>query len=206
MFLSSLCFLVKIASKTDLRAYLKSKVVSVGPVAKRQIVNLEMIILATENVNKGEIEKVKDEMQKVTALENYYKTCENIFKYSSINLGKNVVKIEWRQAFIRKFGSNLLSQTLLKKTKDVIVRSHLAGTLISRRMVIAIATGVVKANDTSKASKQCYVKEQVILKKSGGGLELTENWAGSVLKCINWTKRKGATQKVEHSKKFQKEE
>ena len=73
-------------------------------------------------------------------------------------------------------------------------------------MVIAIATGVVKANDTSKASKQCYVKEQVILKKSGGGLELTENWAGSVLKCINWTKRKGATQKVEHSKKFQKEE
>ena len=148
-------------SKTDLRAYLKSKAVSVGPVAKRQIVNLEMIILATENVNKGEIEMVKYEKQKLTALENYYNNMRKHIEICIDKLGKNMVKIEWRQAFIRKFGSNLLSQTFLKKTKDVIVRSHLAGILISRRMVIAIATGVVKANDTSKASKQCYVKEQV---------------------------------------------
>jgi len=36
------------------------------------------------------------------------------------------------------------------KTKDVIVGSRLAGTVISRRMVIAIGTGVVKANDPGK--------------------------------------------------------
>ena len=45
-----------------------------------------------------------------------------------------------------------------------------------------------------------------MLKEFGGGLELTEYWAHNVLKSINWTKRKGTTEKVELSKKFFEEE
>ena len=44
-----------------------------------------------------------------------------------------------------------------------------------------------------------------MLKKFGGGLELTENLARSVLKCMNWTKQKGTTRKVVRSKKFLEE-
>ena len=39
-----------------------------------------------------------------------------------------------------------MSEEFLKRTKDVIIGSHLAGTVISR-MVNAIGTGVGKAND-----------------------------------------------------------
>ena len=55
------------------------------------------------------------------------------------------------QTFNKRGGPNLLFETLLKKTKDVIVGSHLAGTVISRRLVITIGTRVVKANDPGKA-------------------------------------------------------
>ena len=36
---------------------------------------------------------------------------------------------------------------MLKKINDIIVGSRLAGTAISRKMVIPIATGVIKASD-----------------------------------------------------------
>lgn len=50
-----------------------------------------------------------------------------------------------------------------------------------------------------------------MLKEFGGILELIENWSQSVLKSINWAKRKvqletGTTGKVELSKKFLEEE
>ena len=41
-----------------------------------------------------------------------------------------------------------------------------------------------------------------MLKEFDGSLELAEKKAGSVLKSMNWTKRKGTTAKVEFSKKF----
>ena len=47
------------ASKADLRAYFKRKAAgSEEPVAKKQIANLEMIIPATENIDRPEIEMV----------------------------------------------------------------------------------------------------------------------------------------------------
>ena len=49
----------------------------------------------------------------------------------------------------------------MKKIKDIIVSSRLAGSAISRKMVIAIATGVIKANDLK------------LLREFGGSLELT---------------------------------
>ena len=41
-----------------------------------------------------------------------------------------------------------------------------------------------------------------MLKEFDGSLELAEKKAGSVLKSMNWTKRKGTTAKVEFSKKL----
>ena len=43
--------------------------------------------------------------------------------------------------------TDLSSEELLERTKNVIIGSHLAGTVILRRMVITIGTGVVKTND-----------------------------------------------------------
>ena len=45
-----------------------------------------------------------------------------------------------------------------------------------------------------------------MLNQFGSGLEPAENWARSVLKSINWTKRKGITRKIEPSNQFLEEE
>ena len=80
------------------------------------------------------------------------------------------------------------------KKKDVIIGSRLAGTVISRKMVVAIGTGVAKANESS------------ILREFSGGLEFTEGWAQNVLKYMDWVKRRGKTGKVESCPKFLEEE
>ena len=74
---------------------------------------------------------------------------------------------------------------MLKKIKDVIIGSRLASTAISRKVVVAIGTGVVKAN------------EPKILREFGGSLELTEGRARNVLKGMDRVKRKGTIGKVE---------
>lgn len=118
------------------------------------------------------------------------------FKHTTINSWKTTVKKKGdTYSFKNKGRPNLLSASLLKKAKDVIIGTRLAGTVISRRrMVIAIGTGVVKASDPG------------LLKEFGDTLELTDSWAIHVLKDLNWTKRKGTTGKVEPSKKFIEEE
>ena len=78
---------------------------------------------------------------------------------------------------------------MLKNVKDIIVGSRLTGTAISRKMVIAIATGVIKANDAN------------ILTEFGGSLELTEGWAHA-LKSMDWVKRKETTGKIKPCSKF----
>ena len=81
---------------------------------------------------------------------------------------------------------------MLKKIKDIIVGSRLAGKAISRKMVIAIATRVIKANDPN------------ILREFGGSLELTEGWARSVLKSMDWVKEKGQLEKLNLAVSFWK--
>ena len=66
----------------------------------------------------------------------------------------------------------------------------MAGGVISRKMVIAIGTGVIKANCPSK------------LKDFGGHIALTEGWARGVLKSIEWSKRKSIIGNIEPSKQF----
>ena len=70
----------------------------------------------------------------------------------------------------------------------------MAGRVISRKMVTAIGTGVIKVNCPSK------------LKDFGSHIALTEGWARGVLKSMKWSKRKGSTGKIEPSKQFLLEE
>ena len=53
---------------------------------------------------------------------------------------------------------------------------------------MAIGNGVVRSNSPT------------LLKENGGSLELIKDWAGGVIKSMNWTKRKGTTAKIELSK------
>ena len=80
------------------------------------------------------------------------------------------------------------------KVKDVITGVRLAGGGISRKMLMAIGTGVVKANCPSK------------LKEFSGHIVLTEGWARNVLKSMAWSKRKETTGKIESSEQFLLEE
>ena len=72
----------------------------------------------------------------------------------------------------RKGRPNLLDDKFLVKVKDVVTGVRMVGGVISREMVIAIGTGVVKANCPSK------------LKDFGGHIALTEAWARGVLKSM----------------------
>ena len=75
----------------------------------------------------------------------------------------------------------------LVKAKDVVTGVRTTGGIISRKMVIVIGTGVIKANCPSKL-------------KDVGGV------GKSVLKSTEWFKRKRATGKIEPSKQFLLEE
>ena len=67
---------------------------------------------------------------------------------------------------------------------------RMAGAVISRKMVIAIGTGIIKANCPSK------------LNDFGGHIALAESWTGGVLKSMERSKRKDTTGKIEPSKQF----
>ena len=70
----------------------------------------------------------------------------------------------------RKGRPNRLHDEFLVKVKDMVTVVLMAGGVISRKMVIAIGTGVVKANCPSK------------LRDFGGHIALTEGWARDLLK------------------------
>ena len=78
------------------------------------------------------------------ALAKFSKQCPKYtFKRTSKNSWKTLFKDNGNSQNINKIDRpNLLSEEL-----HVIIGSRLPGTVISRRMVIAIGTGVVKAND-----------------------------------------------------------
>ena len=166
-------------SKTDLRAYFKRRATgSNGSAAKKKNPNPEIIASAKENVNRAKIEMVLDEVEKSTARQSYNDIPKYIrmevgkyalahstkdalakfskqypkytFKRTSINSWKASFKNNGNSQNLKKISRpNLLSEELLKRAKDVIIGSRLAGTVISRKMVIGNGTGVVKANDPS---------------------------------------------------------
>ena len=145
--------------KTDLRAHFKRRATgSDGCPAKKKNPNLEIIATTTEHINRAKIEMVMDEAVKSTARQSFNNIPKHIrievrkyalahntkdalakfskqypkytFKQTSIN--------SWKASFnnngnLKKIGRpNLLSEELLKGTKDVIIGSRLAGTVISR--------------------------------------------------------------------------
>ena len=57
---------------------------------------------------------------------------------------------------------NLLDETLLKKVKDIAISTRAAGGVISRKQILNIAKGVVRANNLNA------------LKEFGGSLDLTD--------------------------------
>ena len=78
-------FLIKVSSKTDLRAYFKRRATgSHRPAAKKKNTNQEIIAYATEHVNRVEIEMVIDEIEKSTTRQSY----NNILKYIHMEVGK----------------------------------------------------------------------------------------------------------------------
>ena len=89
---------------------------------------------------------------------------------------------------------NLLADVFLVKVKDVVTRVRMAAGVISRKIVIAVRTGVTKANFSPK------------LIDFGGRIVLTKGWARSVLKSMAWSKRKGSTSVIKPSKQFLLEE
>ena len=88
---------------------------------------------------------------------------------------------------IRQGRLNLLDDKFLVKVKDVVTGVCMAGGVISRKMVIPIGTGIIKANYPSK------------LKDFGVHIVLTKGWARGILKSKEWSKGKGTTGKIELS-------
>ena len=165
------------SSKTDLRAYFKRKATgSDGPAAKKKNPNPKISASPTEHVNRGKIEMVMDEVEKSTARQSYNNIPKHIrmevgkyalahsnkdtlakflkqypkytFKRTYMNSWKASFKNNGNSQNLKKIGRpNLVSEELLKRTKDIIIGSRLAGLVISRRMIIAVGAGVIKAND-----------------------------------------------------------
>ena len=158
------------SSKTDLRTYFKRRATgSDGPAAKKENPNPEISASATEHVSRAEIGMVMIEVEKSTACQSYNNIPEHIrmevgkfalahsikdslakfskqypkymFKRTSINSWKASFKNNGNSQNLKKIGRpNLLSEEFLKRIKDVIIGSSLAGTAILRRMIIAIGT------------------------------------------------------------------
>ena len=212
------------ASKTDLRSYFK-KIDSNNEMSSNSQKALRLFQSASKIIT-GEagIQSVKQEVKKKVAKSTGKysnvpsKIKEEIGRYALIHGTKSAIdrfsKVYtkyslkrttingWKEsckknkndqpiaAIQRKGRPNLVDDEILKKIKDIIVGSRLAGTAISRKMMIAIATRVIKANDPN------------ILREFGGSLELTEGLARSVLKSMDWVKRKGTTGTVEPCNTF----
>ena len=156
------------SSKTNLRTYLKCRATaSDAPAAKKKNPNPAITAFATEHVNTAEFEMVMDEVEKSTARQSYnnipkhihmevgkyalaHSTKDTLTKFSkqypkymftrtSINSWKASFKNNGNSQNLKKTGRpNLLSTELLKRTNEVIIGPRLAGTVISRRMVIAL--------------------------------------------------------------------
>ena len=120
------------------------------------------------------------------------------FVRTSVNNWKKKIENDKKQNIVtviaKKGRPNFLDDETLAKVRDGITGIRLTGGVISRKMVIAIGNGVIKANSPS------------LLQKYGGHIELTDGWARHVLESMKWTKRKGTTGKVEPSQQFLDEE
>ena len=99
------------------------------------------------------------------------------FIRTSLNNWKNKCKTRGEIFVFKKVGRpNLLDDNLIRKVKDIAIRTRQAGGGINRRQIVNILKGVVRANNSN------------ILTEFGGTVELTNRWARSILSDLNWSK------------------
>ena len=156
------------ASKIDVRPYFSAKE---NESNFSRISIPDIIITATDNASQAEVDMAKEEVKKERAKRQKYqnlpekvrkdvgryalihRTKAAVDKYSkiypkydlkrtSVNTWKTKCKSNKENTLIKKSGRrNRLSDELLRKTKDIVIGTRSAGTVISRRMIIAVGTG-----------------------------------------------------------------
>ena len=89
--------------------------------------------------------------------------------------------------FNKRGRPNLVRDDFLQKIKEVVTGVRLLGAVISRKMVISIGDGFLKANDLNTLSE------------SVGYITLTNDCARAILESMDWVKRKGTIRKIEPS-------
>ena len=157
------------ASKKDLRSYFN--VVSEKKKKKDSAVSIsEIIVSESSDASQAEVDMAREQVKKQVmqrksyqvvpegknrvgryaalngtkaALKRYPKIYPKYdLKRTSVNSWKSKIKDKKENSLVKRSGRpNPLSDDLLKKTKDIIIGTRNAGTVISRRMVIAIGTG-----------------------------------------------------------------
>ena len=123
-------------------------------------------------------------------------------KYPTIQFNRTFVNYKRDKSKSRPDGGdyknagrpNILDDALLLKVKDIALGIRISGVVINRQQLINIGNGVIRANNPE------------ILKEFGGTNELTEDWARSAWKSLNWSKRRATTGKVEPTAQLLAEE
>ena len=78
-----------------------------------------------------------------------------------------------------------MSDELTTEVKSILHNLRVSGGAVTRKTVIAIGNGVLKARCPE------------MLEKNGGSMTLTTKWARGVLKSLDWVKRRYTTAKTE---------
>ena len=78
-----------------------------------------------------------------------------------------------------------MSDELTTEVKSILHNLRVSGGAVTRKTVIAIVNGVLKARCPE------------MLEKNGGSMTLTTKWARGVLKSLDWVKRRYTTAKTE---------
>ena len=117
------------------------------------------------------------------------------FYRTSVNYWKDRSKSRSNDGDYKKAGRpSMLDDVLLVKVKDIALGTRMSGGAINKKQLINIGNGVIRANNPE------------MHKEFGGTNELTEGWERSVLKSLNWSKRRATTSKVEPSAQLLAEE
>ena len=88
-------------------------------------------------------------------------------------------------ALLRQGRSSKMSDELTTEVKSILHNLRVSGGAVTRKTVIAIGNGVLKARCPE------------MLEENGGNITLTTKWARGVLESLDWVKRRYTTAKRE---------
>ena len=111
----------------------------------------------------------------------FLQTCMKNWKYIFNNQKKDLLP-----PIVNKHERpNLVINDLLQKIKEAIIEARLSGAVISRKMVVSVSNGVLKANDLNTLSE------------FGGNITLTDDRGRGNLQSMDWVKHKGTNGGIE---------